>query len=156
MKLRFVQGKDSIVSFDIIARENVAMPFTPSHVEALSRDGKSYIGAHMDTGIQARPVGYDLATTEHELLLDLGDAGDDAFFAYCESKIGAPYDWTAIVDFVLPVNWHLFNHLICSAFMTLALRKKGYFRYPLAAPAHMINPRDLLLIISGQMEIPGI
>ena len=36
-----------------------AKPFTPSHAEAVSHDGKSYIGAHLSGGIQARPVGYD-------------------------------------------------------------------------------------------------
>jgi hypothetical protein len=38
----------------------------------------------------------------------------------------------------------------------LALRACNWFRWPLAAPAHLISPRDLLLIVSGQMEVPGI
>lgn len=156
MIIRFVEGTHSLISFDIEKRENVAMPITPSHTEARSRDGKSYIGAHIDGGIQARPVGYDQATTKAELLLDLGPEGDDDAFAYMESKIGEPYDWTSIVDFLLPVNWHLQNHVICSAFMALTLRKKLFFRWPLAVPAHMISPRDLLLAISGRMEVPGI
>jgi hypothetical protein len=155
MKLRFVQG-NSIVSQAIVARENVAMPFTPSHVEAVSRDGKSYIGAHIEDGIRSRPIGYDIDTMAHELILDLGIEGDAAAFAYMESKIGEPYDWHGILDFILPSNFHAPDHAFCSAFMALTLRKKGFFEWPLASPAHMISPRDLLLIISGRLAIPGV
>lgn len=157
MIIRFVQGTpDDPISWDIEARENVAMPITPSHVEMLSRDGKTYTGAHIDGGIQARPIGYDKATTKAELLVDLGPENDDAAFSYMESKIGSPYDWTAIVDYLLPINWHRKNHLICSAFATLTLRKKLTLRWPIAVPAHMVNPRDLLLGLSCLMEIKGI
>lgn len=156
MIIRFVEGAHSLISWDIEARENVAMPIIPSHVEALSRDGKSYIGAHIDGGIAARPIGYDAATMKDELRLDLGTDGDDAAYAYMESKIGEPYDWKSIIDFLLPINWHEYNHVICSAFMTLTLRKKLFFAWPVAAPAHMISPRDLLLMISARMEVPGI
>lgn len=154
--IRFVQGARSLVSWDIEARENVAMPITPSHTEMLSRDGKSYIGAHIEGGIQARPVGYDAATMKAELLLDLGPEDDDAAYSYMESKIGEPYDWASIIDFLLPVNWHLQNHVICSAFMTLTLRKKLFFPWPIAVPAHMVSPRDLLAMISAKMQVPGI
>jgi hypothetical protein len=156
MKIRFVQGNDFLVSWNIAARENVAMPFTPSHVEALSRDGKSYIGARLQGGISPAPIGYDTGTRKNELVLDLGENGDDAAFTYMESKIGSPYDWTAIIDFVLPINWHQYNHLICSAFMTLMLRKKMFFTSPLPVPAHMMSPRDVLLAIGSKIAIPGI
>lgn len=161
MKLRFV-ASNTIVSRLIIARESIAMPFTPSHVEAVSRDGKSYVGAHIEDGIRSRPIGYDAATMTHELILDLRDApgivplGDAVFHDYTEAHIGEPYDWKSIIDFALPENEHQKDHAICSAFMVLALRKCEFFRWPLAAPAHLISPRDLLLILSAQMEVPGI
>lgn len=154
--IRFVEGGHSLISWDIEARANVAMPIIPSHTEMLSRDGKSYIGAHLEGGIMARPIGYDAATMKDELLLDLGTEGDEAAFAYMESKIGEPYDWTSIIDFLLPVNWHQQNHVICSAFMTLTLRKKLFFPWPIAVPAHMVSPRDLLAMISAKMHVPGI
>jgi len=141
----------------ITGRENVAMPFTPSHVEIMTLDGKFYIGAHIDGGVAKRPVGYDAETLEHELIIDLGDSPEDALgYAFAESKLGEPYDWTAIVDFLLPDNWHQMNHLICSALTTLILRSMGYFPFPLAVPAHMISPRDLLLAMSGKTQIEGI
>jgi hypothetical protein len=155
--IRFVQGKKSYLSsLDIEARENVAMPICPSHTEALSRDGKSYMGAHLDGGFAARPVGYDAGQYDAELLIDLGTDNDDAAFAYLDSIMGQPYDWTSIIDYLLPVDWHQMNHLICSAAMTLMLRKKLTLRWPIAIPAHLMNPRDLLLGLSCIMEIKGI
>lgn len=157
MKVRFCRQRNSLVSAAIVGRENIAMPFTPSHVEALSEDGTGYYGAHVDGGVRLRPIGYDATTLYHELILDLGDSPDDAkAFAYMKSKLGQPYDWTSIIDFLLPENWHQMNHLICSAFMALTLRARGYFPYPLAVPAHMISPRDLLLVLSARENIPGI
>jgi hypothetical protein len=50
----------------------------------------------------------------------------------------------------------LAGHAICSALITLALRACGWLQWPIAAPAHLVDPRDLLLIISGRMQIPGI
>lgn len=160
MKIRFVQGDPhkSIISFDIEARENVAMPFPPSHVEALSRDGAHYIGAHIDGGVRLREIGYDLATTRDELILDLCTSQDQdrLFHDYTESKLGEPYDWSSIVDYIMPVNWHQYNHVICSAFMTLALRKSNYFQWPLPWPTHLTSPRDLFGLIGAKMQIPGI
>lgn len=155
MIIRFVQGS-SFESLAIIAQSKTAMPLTPSHVEALTPDGAFYIGAHISGGVQKRPVGYDKAETVHELLLNLGaTANEDAkFFAFLETKIGQPYDWRAILGFLLPAHEHILNHSICSALVTLALRACGWFEAPLAAPAHLISPRDLLLIISGRMTVP--
>lgn len=157
MILRFVQGS-GFISKAIVAQSKTAMPFTPSHVETVSEDGKSYIGAHINGGIQARPVGYDTAETVHELFLPLAATPeqDRIFWDFMTSKIGEPYDWRAIIGFILPEHFHTVNTAICSAVATLALRKCEWFATPLAAPAHLISPRDLLLMISGRMEVPGI
>lgn len=156
MIIRFVQGT-SLTSRLIMAQEKTAMPFTPSHVEALTPDG-FYLGAHDDGGVQKRPVGYDKATMAHELLLDLATSPkcDEIFYDYLNSHIGEPYDWKAIFGFIVPGHEHDVGHVICSALQTLALRACGYFPWPLAAPAHLIDPRDLLLMISGKMAVPGI
>lgn len=157
MILRFVQGS-SLISQAIVAQSKTAMPFTPSHVETLSEDGLTYIGAHISGGIQSRPVGYDKADTLHELLLPLAatPAQDRIFWDFMTSKIGEPYDWHAIIGFLIPAHEHTVNTAICSAVSALALRACGWFEHPLATPAHLISPRDLLLIISGRMEVPGI
>jgi hypothetical protein len=163
MIIRFVQGTD-VTSKLIVAQEKTALPFTPSHAEALTPDGAAFIGAHMDGGVQRRPVGYDDATTavepatgrKRELLLTLGATADQdaAFFAYLEGHIGEPYDWRSIIGFVIPEHEHLLNHTICSALIAMGLRSCKWFNWPLAAPAHLIDPRDLLLLISGRMLVP--
>lgn len=157
MILRFVQGS-SIISKAIVLQSKTAMPFTPSHVETVSEDRLTYIGAHMKEGIQARPVGYDKDQTVHELMLPLDStpAQDRLFWDFMQSKIGEPYDWHAIIGFVIPEHFHTQNTAICSAISALALRHCGWFASKLAAPAHLINPRDLLLMLSARMEIPGI
>lgn len=157
MKLRFV-AQTTLISELIVLREQIAMPFTPSHVEAVSQDCAFYIGAHIQGGIQRRPIGYDTKTMTHELILDLAstDKQDSDFWAFVETHVGEPYDWKSILDFTLPFDWHEPNHAICSAFMLLALRACKWLQWPVAAPAHLISPRDLLLMISARMEVPGI
>lgn len=155
MKLRFVTCSDPESAL-IRDREGATAPFvgfTPSHVEMVVAEG--YLGAHSDGGIQVRPAGYDKATLTHELVLEL-PADDAAAEKYARSKIGTPYDWGAIVDFVnfvVPADFHQRNHLICSAFMTLAARAGSAFPFPLAIPAHQISPRDLLLAVSARVWI---
>lgn len=164
MIIRFVQGT-AITSRLIMAQEKTAMPFTPSHVEALSEDGKYYIGAHIEDGVRARPVGYDAGEVgtlpdgspcDLQLTLWATPEQDAIFHAYMRSKIGEPYDWRAILGFILPEHEHLPQHAICSALVTLALRQCNWFRWRLAAPAHLVDPRDLLLMLSTHMQIPGV
>jgi hypothetical protein len=139
----------------IIAQEKTAMPFTPSHVEAVMPDGM-WLGAHFKGGVQARPPGYDKTETVQDLILTLEAtaAQDLMFHQFLEKHIGEPYDWEAIIGFVIPEHAHIKDHVICSALITLALRACNWFQWPLAAPAHLIDPRDLLLIISSRQCVP--
>ncbi len=154
MILRFVNGTD-FVSRLIVAQEKTAMPFTPSHVEAITPEG-TYLGAHYDGGVAERQPGYDKAWVALELVvkLDATPEQDAAFYSFLHSKIGEPYDWQSILGFLAPGHHHEFDHVICSALQTLALRSCGWFAAPLAAPAHLISPRDLLIILSGRVVIP--
>lgn len=154
-RLRFVAGT-GIISEAIIAQSKTAMPFTPSHVEA-EIDG-ALIGAHIDGGIQSRPIGYDKNETLHELFIDLiaTEEQNEMFNQFMRSKIGEAYDWHAIIGFIIPEHFHTPNTAICSAIATLGLRACKWLEWPVAAPAHLISPRDLLLMISARMEVPGI
>lgn len=154
MILRFVRGSDSISRL-IIAQEKTAMPITPSHVEAVTPDG-FYLGAHYSTGVEERKPGYDSAWLAGELILPLPATPeqDAAFYTFLRSKIGEPYDWSSIFGFVLTGHHHEVDHAICSALVSLALRHCGWFASPLAAPAHLVSPRDLLLILSGRIVVP--
>lgn len=159
MKLRFVTCDDPISAL-IRDQAGVCMPFAPSHVEAVVPEG--YLGAHDDGGIQIRPVGYDkpmmLKGKPCEYFVDLsgGPSRDAAFDSYIRSKIGIPYDWQSILDFLaLPVdfNKHESKHLICSAFMTLACRASGFFPAPVTMPAHHVSPAMLFFALSTQVSI---
>lgn len=154
--IRFVTD-DDMLSRMIRTQAGISMPFTPSHVEALSRDGNAYVGQHIKGGMLARPIGYDAdepGRKEKLVEIPVADVMADAFHSYCESKIGMHYDWKSIISFITPdLNLHEFNHLICSAIMTAALRSCGYFPMPLTVPFHHISPRDLMLMLSSHVQI---
>lgn len=162
--IRFVTGS-ALSSHLIRMQAGVSMPFTPSHCEALTVDGKDYIGAHIEDGVRMRPVGYDAAElltlpdgtkSERIVSLDCTDEQEAAFYSFVHAKIGSPYDWKAIIGFEVPDgHYHAFGHLICSAFMCAALRTKNceLFPWPLTVPFHHISPRDLFLILSTHVKI---
>ena len=152
--MRFVDG-GALTSELIEYREGECVPFTPSHVECV--DGDLYIGQHMSGGMQARTKGYD-RPFRNELFVDLPATDEQriAFYKEAYATIGDPYDWRAIVGFVLPDHWHTPDAAICSAKQFMMLRHINWFpsHAPLVVPAHCIDPRDLLLIISAIVEVP--
>ena len=158
MRLLFVCGK-GFVSGAIEWRESICMPFTPSHVECVTPAGL-YLGQHIEGGMQARSPDYDAGTFAHELFIDLPATADQdkAFYDYMIGSVGEPYDWQAIIGYGVPGHHHEKFSAICSAKVTLGLRTKGceWFpsRVPLAVPAHCIDPRDLLLMISAIVPTP--
>lgn len=151
IRLRFVTCHDPI-SQGIRLREN----FWASHVEAVTPEGK-YLGAHCDGGVQARPVDYDAPILQQELFVDLAETAPgqgDEFYAFLNRHIGEPYDFESILGFLVPdIPAHQPQHVICSALQALALRQCRWFAAPLVEPAHKITPRDLLLIISGRVDV---
>lgn len=160
IRIRFVSS-NALSSELIRLQAGVSMPFTPSHTEALSQDGKFYIGAQND-GVQKLPVGYDDGKVmklpdgrDADIIVSLpcSQEQEDAFYTFINSKIGEPYDWMAIAGFI-EGNRHTPDHIICSAFMTYGLRKADYFPKPLTVPFHHVSPRDLLLMLSTHVEIP--
>jgi hypothetical protein len=161
--IRFVTTKD--FSSELIRLDGgVSMPFTPSHTEALTQDGKGYIGARFGSGITLQPVGYDADTlltlpdgskSERIVSLPCTPEQEAAFYKFVHGKIGEPYDWRAIIGFVDPAHEHELDHAICSAFMTQSLRDGcSYFRWPMTKPFHRISPDMLFLILSTHVEIP--
>lgn len=162
IRLRFVTCNDWISRL-IRIQAGVSMPFTPSHVEALTQDGQFYIGAHLSGGVKARPVGYDAASlmtlpdgskSERIISIPCTLAQETAFYDYVHSKIGEPYDWKSICGFMVPWHMHLQYHIICSAFMTAGVRAAKVFPWPVTVPFHHVSPRDLFLILSTMVEIP--
>lgn len=153
MRLRFVTCNDDL-SIAIRIREGAMarwVGFTPSHVEIVVPEG--YLGAHYQGGILIRPVGYDRVTMTNELFVDAALPNEAKAETWARSKIGALYDWRAILDYLVPENWHQSGAFICSAFATGSLDKGGAFAYPLALPWHLVSPALLLLWLSGRTQI---
>ena len=138
--IRFVRSK-GWTSDAIALREKTCMPFTPSHTECVTPDGK-WLGQHMDGGMQARPAGYDAADVaimpdgrrcEIIVSLPVSQAQADAFYDAAHRAIGEPYDWKAIVGFGVTFHEHQKFHAICSAKMLLLLRTLPHAPLPLQA-----------------------
>lgn len=136
----------------------VSMPFIPSHTEALSRIGDGWTGQHIDGGCMKRPLDYYNAfpnPQEKRVLIPATDAEFAAFHDYLEARIGDPYDWRAILGFVLPdIGGHKPGGEICSALMTMCARAANNpFKFPLTVPAHHISPCLLMLLYSSHLQI---
>ena len=157
IRLRFVEGQ-GLLSALIEFRESVCMPVVPSHVECIDPETGKYIGQHASGGMMARDPGYD-SPFKGECFVNLPctDEQEKAFYDSVRAKIGQPYDMEAILGFAMPGHFHEKFHAICSASMFLELRDGiDWFpsHAPVAVPAHCIDPRDLLLIISAIIEVP--
>ena len=149
IRLRFVTTGD-LVSAGI----RLAEDFPYSHVEAVMPDG-SYLGAHADGGVKARPPDYDAGKFTAEKFVNLNDCSateETVFNSYLQGKIGTPYDYEAILGFVARLDLHTAGAVICSALQTLALRRCGYFPFPLAVRAHETSPRDLGMMLSVRVR----
>jgi hypothetical protein len=166
MRYRFVTS-DSPFSMAIRTLGPTSRPFTPSHVEVVvdgwpGLPGQSgYLGAHSEGGVLVRPVGYDKASLlvipdygPGELFVDVPMPHEDEAQAYAISRIGHPYDWAAILDFVSPgLLPDQAKHLICSAFGARIARLGDGLPYPLPALAHSISPAMLLNIFGGFINV---
>jgi hypothetical protein len=160
---RFMRSK-GFVGDAIAFREKTSMPFIPSHVECVTPDGL-WLGQRQDGGMQMRPAGYDSDEVASipdgrrcEIFVKLPCTPQQqfTFYAAAEKSIGEPYDWKAILGFAVSLHEHIKFHAICSAKMLLLCRTKGceIFPWPVTVPAHLVDPRDFMLMLSVLVEIP--
>lgn len=147
--LRFVTCSDPVSAAIRVGEYG----FWASHAEALMPDGTLF-GAHYDGGVQARPKGYDAATMQRELYVQLPCPGsvEDNFLGFLRAQLGKPYDLEAIAGLVAGRDWRSPDSWFCSELQAAALESAGYF-LPLAAGAAKITPRDLLLIVSATVRV---
>ncbi len=117
------------------------------HTEGLSRDGKSWVGAHAGPGVQARLLDWCKPTFERRYALPVSDQQYEAAMAFMESKIGTPYDYEDIVGLALHRRMGASDHsIICSAFMYLWLRSAGIEALNvLESFAYLVTPETLHL-----------
>lgn len=124
------------------------------HIESVMPDG-SIIAAHAQGGVQRCAADYDTTSTAQIVLdIPMPPAMLAKWVAYHESRIGAPYDMGAIVEFVTGfAGMHVNTDYICSAETILAFRHCGRIENPLAEGAHCFSPRDDVLVLSA---LPGV
>lgn len=149
IRLRWVTC-DDVISAGIRAAE---YGFWASHVEAVMPDG-TYLGAHADGGVQARPSHYDAGKFTKEQFVDIpvSQEQESAFNSFLRAQVGKPYDLTAIAAFVAGRDWREPDSWFCSELQAAALEACGFFT-TLATEVNHITPRDLLLIVSGRVPI---
>jgi hypothetical protein len=87
------------------------------HTEALSRDGKSWIGAHSGTGVQARPLGYCKPIRERCYVLSVTPEQYETAMGWLESKIGEKYDYGSILGLAIHKRVWSPQRVICSELM---------------------------------------
>jgi len=151
MKVRFCTGSD-FLSKAISFGERDGWP---THCEAVLPDG-SMLGAHLDGGVEIRPAGYDKATLVRELIVDLPTMSgmDVLWLSFLHNQVGKPYDITAIAGLALDRDWREDDSWFCSELVAAALEYSGYMPTLSSANNH-ISPRDLLLVLSGKINIPN-
>lgn len=148
--LRFVTG-DDVVSNGI---RNFEYGYWATHAEALMPDG-TLLGAHADGGVQARPHDYDKDQFTKEMYVQIPASPEetDTFHSFLRSQIGKPYDFVAIAGIAMARDWQAQNKWFCSELQAAALCHCGVFPSHLATEFNHITPRDLLLIVSGRMDV---
>lgn len=98
------------------------------HTEGLSRDGKSWVGAHAGSGVQARPLDYCKPIRERRYRIAVTEKQYELAMAWQESKIGTPYDYKDILGLALHARIGASHHeLICSAFETERYMNAGIY-----------------------------
>jgi hypothetical protein len=161
VRMRFVRHKGLATAF-INWREGVCMPFTPAHAETRTPEG-TCIGEFGFGGMQERPDGYDKGQIETiadgrlaDITVDLPVTQEqhDKFYAEARASLGEGYDWNAIAGFAFTGHHHTEGTAFCSAKMFLLSRAVGIIKWPVVVPAHLINPRDWMLLLSIVVEIP--
>ena len=113
------------------------------------RDG-TIIASLIGKGVVRFAGDYDTTSTS-QIFVDvaMSDHQLDVWEKYLKSRLGRPYDMSAIYGIALHIDWRHPGGFICSMLQTLALRVAGVFPRPLSETAHKITPRDLLLILSA-------
>ena len=123
-----------------------------SHVEAVMPDG-SIIAALIGDGVVRKPGDYDKTSTS-QIFVDvaMSDFALHAWEKYLKSRLGRPYDLTALFGLAFHIDRRRRGSFFCSMVQTLALRASKTFKHPLSEAAHEIMPRDLLLILSAHPD----
>ena len=146
-RLRFVTDHSDplaiLIRFDTMSKR-------ASHVEAVTPMG--VVGAYIN-GVALRPFDYDEGSTAQTFVdIPMKPEMLNRWIANLSAFLGTPYDFEAIAGLAAHVDMHSPGHMICSALQAMALRRCSFFSWPLSEMAHLITPRDLLLMLSAMQD----
>jgi len=111
---------------DIVSRLiNYATDSLWCHCEGLSRDGKSWIGAHSGTGVQPRTLDYCKPIRERRYSLEVTDEQYETAMSWLESKISEKYDYLSIVGLAIHKRVWSPQRVICSELMLQFMQAAG-------------------------------
>ncbi|QPF81691.1 hypothetical protein IC762_17870 [Bradyrhizobium genosp. L] len=150
IRIRFVDGVDAVAA----GIRAACYGFWAIHTEAVMPDG-TLLGAHYKGGVQARAGDYDVGQYTKDIIVEIPveQALADKFHAFMRAQLGKPYDIEAIAALALNREWQEPEAWFCSELVAAALVDCGWFTYRLATEFNKITPRDLLLIVSGRINV---
>jgi hypothetical protein len=95
------------------------------HVEAQSRDGNAWTGAHAGSGVQPRPLDYCNPRMERRYFMPVTQSEFDRAHTWLESKIGEKYDYLDILGLALKHRVWNPHRVICSVLMMQFMQQAG-------------------------------
>ena len=109
----------------------------PPH--AVGNKEAGWLGARFSGGVQVRPPDYCVPTASDIVHVSLDVQEELLFWDFLKSQLGKPYDWLAIVSFVVRFRMRLKNHWFCSELMNSAMEATKH--YPSIA-SDLLTPGD--------------
>lgn len=117
-----------------------------SHVDIELPNGKC-IGALPHGGVQIRSNDYDKDEADRieRYCIETSLVDEQKIYDFAKSQIGKPYDFSAILGFVVRENWESPNKWFCSEFVESTLRQVDCGLIRTTYDAWRITPKDLLI-----------
>ncbi len=125
----------------------------PTHCETVLSDGQRLGSWFHQGGVRIRPANYEASeggfTKELWVHLKATPAQEEAFYAFLHAQIGKPYDWKAIVGFVISGrDWQEPDSWDCSELFASALAACGLLPQHMAVKFSRVTVRDVMLLTS--------
>ena len=114
-----------------------------SHAEFIDVTAQTTLGSRSIGGVKIRPCSKD----HYSKVEQFTAPGMLEAYAWANTQIGKPYDFSAIAGIALNRDWRNEDRFFCSELLALAFEKAGF---PIlstrpSAAIYRITPRDLLL-----------
>jgi uncharacterized protein YycO len=113
------------------------------------------LGAHASGGVMARDHDYDKGRFTREMYVSIPATPEqtDSFHQFLREQVGKPYDFKGIAGIALGRDWQEPDSWFCSELIAAALCHSGVFPPRLATEFNFVTPRDVLLILSGRINL---